>query len=152
MVVFVSPGGLGIHGIPVRRRERAPLGARARGGEDRRGRTMESNGRKRWTASRKAEVVMEGLQGKMPIVELCRTHGVTQSMYYEWKELFIQKGVEGLTYGGKTREEYEKDRRIAQLERKIGSLMLDMDILKKFDGMRARRKARSENFKVVGSV
>jgi len=112
---------------------------------------METNGRRRWTAGRKAEVVLEGLQGKTTVVELCRKHGITQSLYYEWKELFVEKGMEGLTYGGRTRDEYEKDKRIAQLERKIGSLLLDMEVLKKLEEIRTRKK-RCGSYRMVESL
>ena len=61
-----------------------------------------SEKRRRWTAKAKLEVVLEGLIGQTSIAELCRRHGITQSMYYEWQEAMLQAGVEGLTHGGRT--------------------------------------------------
>lgn len=41
-----------------------------------------SESRRRWTAKAKLEVVLEGLKGQTSVAELCRRHGITQSMYY----------------------------------------------------------------------
>ena len=54
--------------------------------------------RRRWTAKAKMEVVLEGLKGEESIAELCRRHGITQSMYYEWQETMLKAGLEGLTH------------------------------------------------------
>ncbi len=60
------------------------------------------NKHKRWTAQAKMEIVLEGLKGQETVVaELCRRVGISQSMYYEWKENFTKHGLEGLKHGGK---------------------------------------------------
>jgi len=92
--------------------------------------------RKHWTAKRKLEVVLEGLKEKETVGELCRKHGISQSMYYEWRNLLLQKGEDLFRHGGKTQEEAEKERRIAQLERKLGQLALENDLLKKVETWR----------------
>lgn len=91
----------------------------------------EVSGKRYWTARRKAEIVLEGLKENQTVAEICRKYGITQSMYYEWKQTFIAKGEEGLTYGGKSRLEYEQQKEIAKLQRKIGELTMDIEILKK---------------------
>jgi len=92
--------------------------------------------RKHWTAKRKIAVVLEGLKEKETVGELCRKHGISQSMYYEWRTLLLQKGEDFFRHGGKTPEEAEKDKRIAQLERKLGQLTLENDLLKKVETWR----------------
>jgi transposase len=87
--------------------------------------------RKVWTAKQKLEIVLEGLKEKETVVEVCRRYGISQSMYYEWRNILLEKGGEALKYGGKSKEEAEKDKRIAQLERKVGQLTLECDLLKK---------------------
>jgi len=42
-----------------------------------------SEKRRRWTAKAKLEVVLEGLKSQESVAEICRRHGITQSMYYE---------------------------------------------------------------------
>lgn len=92
--------------------------------------------RKHWTAKRKIEVVLEGLKEKETVGEVCRKHGISQSMYYEWRNILLQQGEELFRHGGKTKEEAEKDIRIAQLERKLGQLALENGLLKKVETWR----------------
>ena len=87
--------------------------------------------RRFWTAKRKLEVILECLKEKETVAEVCRKHGISQSMYYEWRNLLFEKGEEALKHGGKSREEVEKDKRIGELERKVVQLSLECDLLKK---------------------
>ena len=114
--------------------------------------TQENGKRRRWTAKRKLEVVLEGLSEKVTIAELCRKHGITQSMYYDWKQLSLQKMEEALTFAGKTKEEYEKDKKIQTLECKIGQLTMDNEILKKTQELIARRRQKLLNLNQGASL
>ena len=96
--------------------------------------------RRRWTAKRKMDLVVEGFRAKISVAELCRREGITQSMYYEWKQQAVQRMEENLTYGGRSKEEFDKDKKIAQLERKVGQQAISIDILKKLEEMENRRK------------
>jgi len=87
--------------------------------------------RRFWTAKRKLGVILECLKGKETVSEVCRKHGISQSMYYEWRNVLLEKGEEALKHGGKSKEEFEKDKRIGELERKVGQLSLECDLLKK---------------------
>jgi len=46
--------------------------------------------RRRWTARAKIDLVLEGLKGELTVAEICRREGITPSMFYEWKERFLQ--------------------------------------------------------------
>lgn len=100
---------------------------------------------KRWTAKRKLEVVLEGLKETKTVTELCRETGITQSMYYEWKNTLLERGEEALTYGGRSKAEHDKDKEIAQLQKKVGQLTIHTDILKKNLELRESRKRRLTN-------
>lgn len=91
-----------------------------------------------WTAKRKLEVIRECLKEKETVAEVCRRQGISQSMYYEWRNIVFEKGEEALKHGGKSREEVEKDKRIGELERKVGQLSLECDLLKKLRNWRRR--------------
>jgi transposase len=99
--------------------------------------------RKVWTAKQKLEIVLEGLKEKEAVVEVCRRYGISQSMYYGWRNILLEKGEEALKYGGKSKEEAEKDKRIAQLERKVGQLTLECDLLKNSNPRRGQLRKRS---------
>lgn len=84
-----------------------------------------------WTSKKKLEVVLEGIKEKETVTEICRKHGISQSMYYEWRNTLFEKGEEALKYGGRSKQEAEKEKRILHLERKVGQLTLECDLLKK---------------------
>ena len=44
--------------------------------------------RKKWNSNQKAKIVMEGLKGR-PVVDICNDYGMSQTLYYKWKEKFL---------------------------------------------------------------
>lgn len=106
--------------------------------------TPESNSRPRWTAQKKQQLILESLRGMISVAELCRQHGLSQSTFYEWKEQFLQAGLEGLSYGGLSSKEKEYQQHIAKLERKLGEVVLENTILKKTDEIMNRRRKPSD--------
>jgi transposase-like protein len=44
--------------------------------------------RRRWDATSKAVIVLEGLQGK-PVADICTEHQISQSQYYQWRDRFL---------------------------------------------------------------
>ncbi|MED0736049.1 transposase [Aneurinibacillus thermoaerophilus] len=46
--------------------------------------------RRKWSAEEKMNIVMEGLKGEQSIAEICRQHNISQTLYYRWKDEFIQ--------------------------------------------------------------
>jgi transposase-like protein len=84
----------------------------------------------RWTAKRKASIVLDLLKGKRTMVEVCREYDLKQSEVEEWIDLFIQGGQNRL----RSRPRDEKvliDEREKQLKAKIGELVMEVDVLKK---------------------
>jgi transposase len=95
----------------------------------------------RWTPTRKTAVIVELLRGG-DAVELARKHGLTQAQLFAWRDRFLEGGQVAL----KTRRgqgELERDRQVRELERKVGQLTLENEILKKTDALIRRRGRRS---------
>ena len=65
------------------------------------------------------------------MAELCRREGISQSTFYEWREQFLEAGLQGLQYGGKTCKEKDYKQRISKLERKLGEVIMENEVLKK---------------------
>ena len=42
--------------------------------------------RKQWTGAEKLQIVLRGLAGKVTLAELCNENGITQGMYYKWRD------------------------------------------------------------------
>jgi len=83
----------------------------------------------RWTSKRRAALVLSILKGETSVQEAARKHGLTVSEIEDWKERFLLAAENALRSRPKD-EEALKDERIKKLERKIGEMVLDMDILR----------------------
>jgi len=83
----------------------------------------------RWTAKRRSALVMQVLKGETSTQEAARKHGLTVAEVEDWKERFLAAAENALRSRPKD-EEAVKDDRIRKLERKIGEMTLDMDILR----------------------
>ena len=42
--------------------------------------------RRAWSATEKFQIVLEGLVPKANIAQICRTHGISSSQFYRWRE------------------------------------------------------------------
>lgn len=85
-----------------------------------------------WRADEKVALVLVGLSKQIPITILCRINGVSPSLYYEWRELFLARGKEGMMgKDGRSQREVNLEKKIHVLERCIGELILEKELLKK---------------------
>lgn len=85
-----------------------------------------------WRADEKAQLVITGMSCKIPITTLCKLNSVSPSQFYEWRERFISRGKQGLmANGGRSLRESELEKKIHVLERCIGELTLEKELLKK---------------------
>jgi len=69
---------------------------------------------RKWTGTQKLQIVLEGLQGKRPIGELCTAFEISQGQYYKWRDQFLKKGHQIF--------EVDKDKKTATLEAKVSQL------------------------------
>ena len=44
--------------------------------------------KKKWSAKEKSQIVLEGIKGR-PVVDICAAYGVSQSLYYAWRDKFF---------------------------------------------------------------
>lgn len=85
-----------------------------------------------WRVEEKVQLVLNGMHGKIPVTTLCKLNNVTPSLYYEWREKFLASGREGMmANGGRSQREAELEKKIRVLERCIGELTLERELLKK---------------------
>lgn len=83
----------------------------------------------RWTTKKKTAVIMSVLKGETSLAEAARKHGLTINQLEDWKEKFLS-GAENALRTRPRNEEAVKDEEIKRLKRKIGDLVMDIDILK----------------------
>jgi transposase len=91
----------------------------------------------RWSARRKEEVVLRLLRGE-GLDALARETGQAAGTISRWREDFLAGGREGL----KTRPAPVEDRRLADAQRKIGELSMEIDILRALNEEVDRRPHR----------
>ncbi len=92
-------------------------------------RTTENESMQRWTTKRKAVLVLSILKGDISTQEAARQNGLTVAEIEQWKDRFILGAENALRIRPKD-EEALKDEQIKKLERKVGQLVMDIDILK----------------------
>lgn len=70
--------------------------------------------RRQWKSEKKAIIVLEGLKGRL-VAELCTTHQISQTRYYQWRDQF-------LTHAGRAFETQIHDQRLKQLQQENAQL------------------------------
>ena len=81
----------------------------------------------RWTAQRKAAIILEVLKGQISVPEAARKYGFTQGEYRKWADEYHQAGVEALKTNRKDKEA-KHQAEIKRLRAKIGQLVMDDEI------------------------
>jgi transposase-like protein len=87
---------------------------------------------RKFSAESKMAIVLNGLKGDISITELCKKHQISQSLYYKWRDAFLEAGKNRLEVGKSNVSDTEiYKNKIAALEHIIGKLVIDSDYLKK---------------------
>jgi len=81
-----------------------------------------------YDAEFKARVVLEALQGGRSQAEICREHGIAADLLCRWRDAFLERAPELFTT---RRERSGEAERIAELERLVGQLTLELAAVKK---------------------
>jgi len=95
--------------------------------------TRTKDGRRRWTVEQKLGVLKE-LESGVNRGELCRKYSISEQQLATWKRRLQSGGVEGLRRTGDVvaKELYlDSQKRNAELERALGRMALERDLLKK---------------------
>ena len=87
--------------------------------------------RRSYTADFKVRVVLELLSGKKNISQASREYGVKDSVLSRWRQEFLERAPQIFEQPG---QEDEQAKRIAELERMVGRMALQLDIAKKVFG------------------
>ena len=94
--------------------------------------------RRKFTAEFKAKVVLELLSGEKGLMQASREHEIKDSVLSRWKQEFLERAAQVFEQPQKTNPQQE---RIAELERMVGRLALQLDMAKKvFEGSHYRSK------------
>jgi transposase-like protein len=83
-----------------------------------------------WTPKRKQEIVLRLLKGEPP-QEVAREVGVGMSTLYAWRDRFLEAGLEGLKYGGKSKALHDAKEELNQARQAIGRLTMELELHEK---------------------
>lgn len=91
---------------------------------------MSNKKRRTFRADFKLDTVMEGIRGDKSVAQICREREITDTLYYKWRDIFLERAAEVFEdRRGVARQENED--RLVEMERMIGRLAIENDILKK---------------------
>ena len=76
----------------------------------------------------KAQVVLEVLTGAKSGAQVCREHRIKDSVLSRWKQEFIERAPQLFEHGDRQSQEEE---RVAELERLVGQLTMELQAAKK---------------------
>jgi transposase len=84
--------------------------------------------RRKFTPEFKAQVVLEELTGVKDKAEICREYRLSRQLFSRWQAEFVERGPEIFATERSRGDEQE---RIAELERMIGRLTMELEVAKK---------------------
>lgn len=84
--------------------------------------------RRQYSAAFKAKVVLQGRMGEKTSSEICRSHKLHTSVLNRWRKEFLEKAASIFESDSAHQEDQQ---RIADLERWVGHLTMQLEIAKK---------------------
>jgi transposase len=96
--------------------------------------------RRRFTAKFKTQVVLDLLTGRRSMAQLCREHNLKEQVVTRWRAVFLDRAE--LLFRTETEQDGHLER-IAELERLVGRLTMELDIAKKASQLWGSRATRS---------
>lgn len=86
--------------------------------------------RREHTAEFKAQVVLEILSGEKSVAQMSREYQLKDSLLYRWKAEFLERAPQVFA-PAVDKAEREQTARMAELERLVGRLTLELEVAKK---------------------
>jgi transposase len=83
---------------------------------------------RKFTAAQKAEIVLAGLREDRSVRDVCREHGIAETLYYSWRDKLLEGGKTALNGKDERQAERELKKRIAELERALGRKTYELEI------------------------
>jgi transposase len=98
--------------------------------------------RRTFSSEFKADAVMDLLTGARTAADICRERDITDKLLYRWKNEMLERLPSVFERG--QAENNEGEQRIAELERMVGRLALENEILKNANSWREAHRRRNE--------
>jgi transposase-like protein len=89
----------------------------------------------RWTAKRRAALVLSLLRSETTAAEAARRHGLKVAEVEDWRDRFLL-GAEKARRARPKEDEALREEELNRFKRKVGELTIDLDILRTADRLR----------------
>jgi transposase-like protein len=96
--------------------------------------------RRSYSPQFKAEVVLEALKGEKSAAQICRERGISHDLLTRWRQQFLEQAPQLFTNGRSISREQV---RIAELERLVGQLTMELELSKKISTLLTSRHSKS---------
>jgi len=93
----------------------------------------------RWTAKRKADLILDLIKGSKKLVDVCREFDLKQSEVEGWMDSFLRAGERGLKANAAD-EQAAHEAEVKELRAKVGELVLELDFRKKLQALQDRQE------------
>jgi transposase len=81
-----------------------------------------------WTAQQKIEIVLAGLRGDRSVRDVCRERGISDTLFYSWRDKLLGGGRGALAGKEERSGERELRRRVGELERALGRKTYELEM------------------------
>ena len=81
--------------------------------------------RRDWDSKTKTKIVLEGMQGRS-VASICNEYEISQSMYYRWRDTFLENAAMAFEANAQTRREERLLKENSKLKQAIGDLHLEL--------------------------
>lgn len=99
--------------------------------------------RRTFSAEFKFDTVMELLIGEKAASQICRERAITDKLLYRWKQEFLERAPRVFEDRRGQSPEAESEQRAAELERMVGRLALENEVLKNATSWREAHRRRN---------
>jgi transposase-like protein len=95
--------------------------------------------RRKFAPEFKSQVVLELVSGAKSVAEICREHQLASQVVSAWREEFVRRAPEIFA---KDQRQTPEQQRIADLERLVGRLTMELEVAKKASSILASRSTK----------
>ena len=92
----------------------------------------------------KLQVVLEVLKGQRSLAEICREHEVAADLVCHWRDVFLERAPQVFADPRASSKGAGDEQRIAELERMVGRLTMELDASKKASRLLSSRASNGE--------
>ena len=81
--------------------------------------------RRKWEPKVKAQIVLEGLQGRS-VADICNDYEISQAQYYQWRDQFLSNAPQAFETKRQSRREAHLSKQNEKLKKLVGELTYEL--------------------------